>query len=68
MNYAVLFEIENRRQWKVGQKRSAVHDDFYIFPVSAVYYVKFRETPITRQLLSKKSTGWRNKTAVRQWA
>jgi predicted transposase/invertase (TIGR01784 family) len=35
--------------------------------VGAVYYVKFRD-PITRQLLSKKSTGQRNKTAARQWA
>jgi integrase len=51
----------------MGQKRSAVQDDFYIFPVGAVYYVKFRD-PITRQLLSKKSTGHRNKTAARQWA
>jgi integrase len=52
---------------KMGQRRSAVQDDFYIFPVGAVYYVKFRD-PITRQLLSKKSTGQRNKTAARQWA
>jgi hypothetical protein len=52
---------------KMGQRRSAVQDDFYIFPVGDVYYVKFRD-PITRQLLSKKSTGQRNKTAARQWA
>jgi hypothetical protein len=50
----------------MGQ-RSAVQDDFYVFPVGAVYYVKFRD-PITRKLLSKKSTGLRNKTAARQWA
>jgi integrase len=52
---------------RMGQRRSAVQDDFYLFPVGAVYYVKFRD-PITRQLLSKKSTGQRNKTAARQWA
>jgi hypothetical protein len=52
---------------KVGQKRSAVQDDFYVFPVGTVYYVKFRD-PITRQLLSKKSTGLRNKTVAKQWA
>jgi hypothetical protein len=63
----ILFEIKNRRQWKVGQKGSAVQGDFYIFLVGAVYYVKFRD-PITRQLLSKKSTGQRNKTIARQWA
>jgi hypothetical protein len=40
---------------------------FYIFPVGSVYYVKFRD-PVTRQLLSKKSTGFRNKTLARQWA
>jgi integrase len=52
---------------KMGQRRSAVQDDFYLFPVGAVYYVKFRD-PITRQLLSKKSTGQRNKIAARHWA
>jgi hypothetical protein len=50
---------------KMGQKRSAVQDDFYIFPVGAVYYVKFRD-PVTRQLLSKKSTGKKKKTAARR--
>jgi hypothetical protein len=52
---------------KMGQKRSSVQDDFYIFLVGDVYYVKFRD-PITRQLLTKKSTGLRNKTAAKQWA
>jgi integrase len=51
----------------MGQKKSAVQDDFYIFPVGDVYYVKFRD-PITREVQSKRSTGYRNKTAARQWA
>ena len=28
---------------KMGQGRSAVQDDFYVFPVGSVYYVKFRD-------------------------
>jgi hypothetical protein len=37
---------------KMGQRRFSVQDDFYIFPVGSVYYVKFRD-PITRKILSK---------------
>lgn len=49
----------------MGQKLT-VQDDWYIFPVGSVYYVKFRN-PVTRELLSKKSTGCRNKTLAAQW-
>jgi integrase len=45
----------------------AVQDDFYIFPVGKVFYVKFRD-PLTRELLSKKTTGYKNKTIATQWA
>ena len=51
---------------KVGQKTS-VQDDYYIFPVGNVYYVKFRD-PVTRKLNSKKTTGLRSKTLAKQWA
>jgi integrase len=50
----------------MGQKNS-VQDDFYIFPVGSVYYVKFRD-PITREIRPKKSTGLRSKTLAKQWA
>ncbi len=50
----------------MGQKIS-VQDDFYVFPVGRVYYVKFRN-PQTRELLSKVSSGLRYKTAAVQWA
>jgi integrase len=50
----------------MGQKAS-VQDDYYIFPVGEVYYVKFRD-PVTRDVLSKKSTGYRKKTLAVQWA
>ncbi|MDR1902989.1 MAG: site-specific integrase [Treponema sp.] len=51
----------------MGQKKLSVQDDFYIFPVGEVYYVKFRD-PISRKILSKKSTGLRSKTLAKQWA
>jgi len=51
---------------KVGQKVS-VQDDFYVFLVGKVYYVKFRN-PSTRELLTKRTTGLRHKTAATQWA
>ncbi|GHU65154.1 hypothetical protein FACS189447_03590 [Spirochaetia bacterium] len=44
-----------------------VQDDYYVFPVGSVYYVQFRD-PLTRELLSKKSTGLKNKTLAKQWA
>jgi integrase len=51
----------------MGQKSLAVQDDYYVFPVGEVYYVKFRD-PLTREVLTKKSTGFRNKTLANQWA
>jgi integrase len=50
----------------MGQKIS-VQDDFYVFPVGDVYYVKFRN-PSTRELLSKVSSRLRYRTAANQWA
>ena len=44
-----------------------VQDDYYLFPVGKVFYVKFRD-PITRKICSKKSTGLKSKTLARQWA
>ena len=46
---------------------SNVQKDYYIFPVNSVYYVQFRD-PITRRLLTKLSSGLRNKTAADKWA
>ena len=46
---------------------SSVQKDFYLFTVSSVYYVQFRD-PETRELLSKKSTGFRNGTMAEKWA
>jgi integrase len=51
----------------MGQKRLQVQADYYVFPVSGVYYVKFRD-PVTRELLSKISSGLRNKSLATQWA
>jgi integrase len=51
----------------MGQKNLSVQDDYYIFPVGEVYYVKFRD-PVTRAILSKKSSGYRSKTLAAQWA
>jgi integrase len=51
---------------ELGQKK-AVQDDFYLFLVGDVYYVKFRN-PATRELLTKKSTGQRSKTLAMKWA
>jgi integrase len=50
----------------MGQKLT-VQDDYYIFMVKSVYYVKFRD-PETRELLSKKSTGMRSRPLAKQWA
>jgi integrase len=51
----------------MGQKSLSVQDDYYIFPIGEVYYVKFRD-PVSRVILSKKSSGYRNKTLAGQWA
>jgi integrase len=51
----------------MGEKSLSVQDDFYVFPVGSVYYVQFRD-PVTRKILPKKSTGYRNKTLAKQWA
>jgi integrase len=46
---------------------SAVQKDYYIFAVSGIYYAQFRD-PMTRELLSKKSSGLRNRTMADKWA
>jgi integrase len=51
----------------MGQSNLQVQDDFYVFPVGGIYYVKFRD-PVTRALRSKKSTGLKSKTLAGQWA
>ena len=51
----------------MGEKSLTVQDDYYVFPVGDIYYVQFRD-PATRELLSKKSTGLRNKTVAKKWA
>jgi integrase len=51
----------------MGQNNLQVQDDFYIFPVGGIYYAKFRD-PVTREIRSKKSTGFKNKTLAVQWA
>lgn len=51
----------------MGQSSKTVQADYYLFTINGVYYVKFRD-PITRELLSKKSTGLKNKTLATQWA
>jgi len=51
----------------LGQKNLQVQDDFYVFPVGGVFYVKFRD-PLTRRLKTKKSTGFRHRTLANQWA
>jgi DNA-binding Xre family transcriptional regulator len=37
-----------------------VQSDFYLYAVSGIYYVQFRD-PVTRRVLSKKSTGLRSR-------
>ena len=46
---------------------SAVQKDFYVFSRDGVMYVQFRD-PVTRKLLSKKSSGLRSKTKAEKWA
>jgi integrase len=44
-----------------------VQKDFYLFLVNGIYYVQFRD-PATRKLLSKITTGQRNRTKAEKWA
>ena len=46
---------------------STIQKDFYLFSRDGVYYVQFRD-PVTRNMLSKKSTGLRNRTLADRWA
>ena len=46
---------------------SSVQKDFYLFPVSGVYYVQFRD-PLTRIIQAKRSSGLRNRTLADKWA
>jgi len=45
----------------------AVQKDYYLFLVGGIYYAQFRD-PVTRELLSKVTTGQRNHTAADKWA